>query len=1037
MERTFDVGQTVGLRADRSRQGMIAAVLPPTSGMPRYSVFHSVGEMRTYDQDQLVPVEVSSGGSMEDALAKGRWLPPRVFLSRLTAARLSHDNVDNLYSAQAARIQFIPFQLKPLLRFLRSDQPRLLIADEVGVGKTIEAGLILKELETRQQVENVLIVCPRALVSKWRAEMRRFDEEFRVLNASDLQYCLREAHNDGVWPPEYGRAIVHLELLRMGAYLDGVDGRLPRPGLRTLDPLPKFDLLILDEAHHARTPASNSYEAVRLLAESSEAAVFLSATPVHVGAQNLFALLNLLRPDRFPDLDSFNEMLAPNAYISEAMRLVRASHGDTWQEEVAACLARALETSWGAAALRHDPRATYWWGRLLQDSLTDTERIAFLRDLEEMHSLHEVMNRTRRRDIGAFTVRDPHTIAVSFTSQAEIFYRALVDLRRDLLSLEHNPLVARLITDTLERQAASCLPALVPLLERFLRTDSINLGELTDAWEDEVPGNLTVSPCPRKRAEELRMLARDLPEDDPKLDRLLEIVRQAMVVGGPGKTLVFSYFLHTLDYLEKKLSALGLRVGLVSGRLEDEVRERLRDRFRLPRTDPNALDVLLSSEVGCEGLDYEFCDRLVNYDIPWNPMRIEQRIGRIDRFGQKADKVLIFNFVTPGTVEERIFFRCFDRLGIFRNAVGDLEEVLGDMTSELNRAVFDPALTPGQAEEKARQVADNAIREMEEQRRLEDEGGGLMGVTGAYLQEVDDLLAQGTLISPDDLRTMIATFLADPQIDGRIMPDTHIPHVYRLILRKDARAEIFERMRLGRFPGRTARLFMNWLQGTDAQMLHTYDQKTAVERREMPFITPVHPLAKLAINYWTVRQEPLIARLTVEDLSVPEGRYLFLAELWESVAVRPDARLAGRAYSLDRGEIDPLVSEMLISLLARAQGEAQTGAAIDGLRATIEALDASLYEARTAVLADLRERNTLVVERQVASLDAYYQNRLRRLNCDLETMNDDRILRMKTAEKTRVARDYDEKRKHLLERREADITTQRVAAGILEVCHAK
>src|SRR5205807_10442628 len=106
---------------------------------------------------------------------------------------------------------------------------------------------------------------------------------------------------------------------------------------------------------------------------------------------------------------------------------------------------------------------------------------------------------------------------------------------------------------------------------------------------------------------------------------------------------------------------------------EDE-REALRNRCRAPRQNPDDLDVLVSSEVGCEGLDYEFCDRLVNYDIPWNPMRIEQRIGRIDRFGQQAEKVMIFNFVTPGTVEERIFFRCYERIGIFRDTVGDCEE---------------------------------------------------------------------------------------------------------------------------------------------------------------------------------------------------------------------------------------------------------------------------------------------------------------------------------------------------------------------------
>ena len=145
----------------------------------------------------------------------------------------------------------------------------------------------------------------------------------------------------------------------------------------------------------------------------------------------------------------------------------------------------------------------------------------------------------------------------------------------------------------------------------------------------------------------------------------------------PKKVLVFSYFLHTLAYLQDGLTNGEIRVVKITGQTDDDEREKLRSRFRLPHDDPDAIDILLSSEVGCEGLDYEFCDCLVNYDIPWNPMSIEQRIGRIDRFGQTSDKVHIYNFITPGTVEERIIFRCFERLGIFRNTVGDLEESSG------------------------------------------------------------------------------------------------------------------------------------------------------------------------------------------------------------------------------------------------------------------------------------------------------------------------------------------------------------------------
>ena len=118
--------------------------------------------------------------------------------------------------------------------------------------------------------------------------------------------------------------------------------------------------------------------------------------------------------------------------------------------------------------------------------------------------------------------------------------------------------------------------------------------------------------------------------------------------------------------------------------MPDDERASLRRRFALPKEDADAIDVLLSSEVGCEGLDFQFCDFLVNYDLPWNPMRIEQRIGRIDRYGQQSETVAIVNFITPGTVDADIYERCLWRIGVFQHAVGGSEEILGAITQELH-----------------------------------------------------------------------------------------------------------------------------------------------------------------------------------------------------------------------------------------------------------------------------------------------------------------------------------------------------------------
>jgi len=133
---------------------------------------------------------------------------------------------------------------------------------------------------------------------------------------------------------------------------------------------------------------------------------------------------------------------------------------------------------------------------------------------------------------------------------------------------------------------------------------------------------------------------------DPKLQAFLKVIRDKQALDN-NKLLVFSCFRHTWEYLEQNLQREGVRVGLIHGKIADDQRRELRNCFNLPKDDSEALDVLLSSEVGCEGLDYQFCDGMVNYDLPWNPMRVEQRIGRIDRYGQKSLSVVIYNFITP------------------------------------------------------------------------------------------------------------------------------------------------------------------------------------------------------------------------------------------------------------------------------------------------------------------------------------------------------------------------------------------------------
>ena len=1049
MEAEFSIGQLVCVKVDTARQGPVIEVMPAVAGRNRYRVFHSPSEIREYYQEQLVLAAQPSRGAFSPmVLAQDRLLSAEEFCARLTALRLANPLTDNLYALHAARIQFIPFQFKPLLRLLRSDRPRLLVADEVGVGKTIEAGLMLKELQSRQRLENVIIVCPKALVTKWRAEMRRFDEDFHPLKAETLRYCLREAHLDGAWPAKYARAIVHLELFRNPDYLFGTEGRNPRPGLANLDPPAQFSLAIFDEAHHLRNTDTNSNQLARFICDNSEAAILLSATPVHLASRNLFTLVNLLRPDLFPDEAVFREMVEPNRHINQAIRHVRSRQpADSWIRDAAASLHSAATTSWGMRTLITDPRFSDCLGALASPTApTDADRIRFLRDLEELHTLAHVMNRTRRRDIGRFTVREPHTVSVPFTPAQEEFYRALIEFRTQVLLLRYDPLVIRLIVDMLERQAASCLPALLPALDIFIETGRFSAARLTDAWDDEDEDFELPEPL-RRKAESLRTQARQLPPDDPKLEALLAIARTTAEAPGPRKLLVFSFFIHTLRYLERHLRVGGFRVGLITGQTPDDLDEdrnvgtneptrgQLRDCFRRPFSDPDALDILLSSEVGCEGLDYEFCDRLVNYDIPWNPMRLEQRIGRIDRFGQRSDKVFIFNFITPGTVEERIFFRCFERLGIFRDTVGDCEEVLGEMavTEQLLEIARNPQLTPEQAEAKARQIADNALRVLEEQRRLEQEGGALLGLDQALTDEAASAQAEGRFIAPHELRAMIQFFLARPGYGGALESDREDQALFRLRLNKEARAALSHKLRSWQPPDRSLTTFRRWLEGAEPHLLVTFDQATAVEHRDLPFVTPVHPLARLATEELKRQQQPLAACLRVNSTDVPAGIYVFACDLWEIVAIRPEVRLVPLAWSLASQQEAPELAQRLLLLLNRTVTAAPPAADPPGIERALAGLDERIQRERDAALSALAVHNTRLVELKLASLDAYHRNRLARIQAELANAREERIRRMKTAELARADREHAVRRAEIEHRRQADIIRERVAIGILEV----
>ena len=445
----FKIGELVALR---SAPNILAPVMEVVQGGAecRYRVFQNNAIAICYES-QLQAAEL--------AVDVHTSITAHELHAHLTSIKILSPSTANLFSLRSGRVKFVPYQYRPVLKLIRADRPRLLIADEVGVGKTIEAALIIKELRARMDISSVLIICPKALVSerKWFSELKRFDEHFTALDGSMLRHCLQETHLEGEWPEQYGKAIIPFSLFDSNLILGGGgSGKKKDKGLLALDPPPKFDLVIVDEAHHIRNSETYLHQGVRYFCDNAQAVLLLTATPVQLGSDDLFTLLNVLRPDLIIDRASFEQMAEPNGSINAAVQYCRKAD-QNWQRDALVCLDEVSQTEWGRLFLRESPSFQSIYDRLQGDTLTDTDRIGLVREIEELYTFSPMINRTRRRDIGEFTTRKPETLTIDFTPPQKILHDGVLDVIAKILARCHGDRNVKFMMTTIRRQAASCL----------------------------------------------------------------------------------------------------------------------------------------------------------------------------------------------------------------------------------------------------------------------------------------------------------------------------------------------------------------------------------------------------------------------------------------------------------------------------------------------------------------------------------------------------------------------------------------------------
>lgn len=983
----------------------------------KYGVFVN-NAVREYYSGQIALVEETAGY---------HWVDLDTVRSSLVAYQINNPSSQNLYSLNSARIDFVPYQFRPALKMIHADEPRILIADSVGVGKTIEAGLIIKELEARADVERVLVICPRPLVAerKWEQEMKRFDEEFVPVDGPTLRQIISDTDRDGDWPVRFNKIIVPYSILDSRVYSGEDQKRTHSFGLEELDPEPHFDLVIVDEAHHIRNGSMDkekafAYKCTKYFCDHADAVVMLTATPLQTSDDDLFTLLNVLRPDVVIDKKTFEMMSRPNVYINRAIHAVRSAEDD-WQKVATEELIGVQKTQWGESVIAENPLYEDLLIRLEKENISREDRVTMISDIESLHSFGSMLNRTRRRDIQDFCVRRSHTISTEFTTYQRELHDELLSFEKSALSVLHDSRSVPFMMSTIKRQAASCIFGLAPHIRDIISRRIQQMNDDPDLEFSAFDADEKNSESLSKLAGRVLQLADNLPDEDPKFDALCTLL-QKKSLDKNNKIMLFSTFRHTLAYLNRKLQQAGYRVAQVDGSVKDEDRYLLKERFELPRENQDSIDIMLFTEVGSEGLDYQFCDSMINYDLPWNPMRIEQRIGRIDRRGQKSDVVNIYNMITEETVDADIYYRCLMRIGVFESSIGDCEEILGEIASGIESVITDSSLTEHERKKKLEQIADNEVRKIQEMNRLEEEEKELFGFDLTEFTTSQEIRhAENPWLTQKHLQRLIEHYLTDLVGNGTFilgegpLKTIRLSATARGILRDDLRTLPVSRNAL-------RRSWENYLSGKNPNHPITFDSETAANHRETFFITPMHPLARLAARHFEDRDTVYLKMVYGSSLIKP-GQYPFSVYAWKYTGFNPYTKLVTICADQTLANDMPDILETASGIMEKSEDHPDWS--------VLEAEHVKLWQSAR----DIHKRevhNTVAFK--LESLSNNHRGNVRRLEQQIRDSIDDSIRRMRMSELENVKEKYKIKEERIQETaQKADVYATLLVNGVITI----
>lgn len=872
MEPKFFKGDKVIIKALGRKIGIIDGNPKEAKGKLFYPISVDPSQPSPYYPEDSLETFIPPK-SVEQQLKEKEFSNVECFIQSLIYKKLEKPLSDNLYTFYASRTEFQVHQFKPVLKLLNTFKQRLLLADEVGLGKTIEAGIIITELSARLgELSRVLIVCPSMLLSKWEREMqKRFNLNFDILTRNDFIKFLQRYIEYG--EAEKMKGVISLQTLRSNKMIE-----------RLREVNPHFDIVIVDEAHYMRNPETLSSELGEVLSELSDAMLFLSATPLQLGTPDLFNLLSLLIPEEFSDFVLFHKLIEPNEYINNALRRLydpKAAFELLKKVEQTSQRERFTKNSFYREAVDLLSRS---------DKLTRDQAIRLQKVLIELNCLSYVFTRTKKRDVEIqFPIRGARVIRVQFTPEEMEFYNAVTDFVSERFTAKYGSSQGISFAVIMpQRQVASCIQAMKERLDniikkRIIRAPSGDNGDVIDpsididsSWKLE-SGDIT-------SLSNLKKIARKVGDIDTKFNMFVEALQKLDKEDPNAKIMVFAFFKKTLEYLMRRLTSTEYRgrVALIHGDIHPKEREKIIKRFR----QTNEIKILLSSEVGGEGLDFEFCNVIFNYDLPWNPMRVEQRIGRLDRYGQQHEKILIYNFSMVGTIDDEILNRLYRRINVFERYIGDLDAILGDQITELAKEIFNTKLTYEQKVQKIEKIAENIERRQKELEEFEKECQKFIGQDEYFNQEVTRILETKRFITSDEVLFLLKFFLKANFPKTTLLPP------------KKGRDNVFA-LKCDEGFRRFVRQYTSSTENIkeierkmffDGGFLVTFSDQEACRDESLEFITIHHPIMKAIKRFYDENKQQIhtTAQFSLKGNDKYHGEYLFSIYLLEKTALKND-----------------------------------------------------------------------------------------------------------------------------------------------------